>query len=96
MGLRNLWVVDLIGHWRAYGLVDLLQQCVGVVIESTFGNKPLEGSCKQKHYHKPWFDVTRCTTKCELRLWLKANLDSHHTKHQESKLKNLLKRNFFS
>jgi hypothetical protein len=27
-----------------------------------------------------------------LKLWLKANLDSHATKHQESKLENLLKR----
>ncbi len=30
--------------------------------------------------------------KCELRLWLKANPDLHVIKHQESKLKNLLKR----
>jgi hypothetical protein len=30
--------------------------------------------------------------KCELKLWLKANPDSHVAKHQESKLKSLLKR----
>jgi hypothetical protein len=29
--------------------------------------------------------------KHELRLWLKAKLDSHTSKHQENKLKNLLK-----
>jgi hypothetical protein len=31
-----------------------------------------------------------CTTKCELKLWLKANPDSHATKHQENKLKHFL------
>jgi hypothetical protein len=50
---------------------------VGVVTKSTFGNKPSGGSCKEKH---------------ELRLWLKTNPDSHTAKHQESKLKNLLKK----
>jgi hypothetical protein len=30
--------------------------------------------------------------KRELKLWLKANLDSHIVKHQENKLKKLLKR----
>jgi hypothetical protein len=30
--------------------------------------------------------------KRELKLWLKANPDLHTAKHQESKLKNLLKR----
>jgi hypothetical protein len=65
---------------------------VGVVVESTFGNKPLGGSCREIHYHKPWFDLDYRTTKCELKLWQKANPDSHVTKHQESKLKNLLKK----
>jgi hypothetical protein len=37
--LGNLWVVDSIGHLRADGLADLLQQCVGVGTKSIFGNK---------------------------------------------------------
>jgi len=49
----NLWVIYLIGHMGADGLVDLLQQCVGVVAKSTFGNKPLGGSYREKHCHKP-------------------------------------------
>jgi hypothetical protein len=84
--LGNLWVVNSIGHLGVDGLVDLLQQCVGVAEESTFGNKPLGGSCKKRHCHKPWFDIDCYIAKCELRLWLKANLDSHAAKHQESKL----------
>jgi hypothetical protein len=43
--LGNLWVVNSIGHLRADGLADLLQQCVGVTVESTFGNKLSGGSC---------------------------------------------------
>jgi hypothetical protein len=66
---------------------------MGAIAESTFGNKPWGGSYKKRHYHKPWFDIDYRTMKCELRLWLKANPDSHVAKHQESKLKNLLKRN---
>jgi hypothetical protein len=65
---------------------------VGAAAKSTFGNKSSGGSCRKRHCHKPWFDVDCHTTKCELRLWLKANPDSHAAKHQESKLKNLLKR----
>ncbi len=51
--LRNLWVVDSIGHLGANGLADLLQQCVGAATESTFGNKPSGGSCRERHCHKP-------------------------------------------
>ncbi len=40
----NLWVVDSIRHLGANGLVDLLQQCVGVATKSTFGNKSSGGS----------------------------------------------------
>ncbi len=29
--LRNLWVANSIGHLGTYGLIDLLQQCMGVV-----------------------------------------------------------------
>ncbi len=87
-----MWVVDLIGHLAADGLVDLLQQCAGVVAKSTFGNKPLAESCREKHCHKPWFDANCCITKRELGLWLKANPDLHVIKHHASKLKNLLKR----
>jgi hypothetical protein len=65
---------------------------VGVVTKSTFGNKPSRGSCKNRHCHKPWFDANCCIAKHELRLWLKANLNSHTTKHQESKLQKLLKK----
>jgi hypothetical protein len=93
--LGNLWVVDSIGHLGADGLVNLLQQCVGVVIEFTFGNKPLRGSCRKRHYHKPWFDIDCYMAKCDLRLWFKANSDLHVLKHQESKLKKLLKRKIF-
>jgi len=75
MSIRNLWVVDSIGHLGADRLVDLLQQCVGATTKSNFGNKPSERSCKQRHYHKSWFDVDYHTTKRELRLWLKANPD---------------------
>jgi hypothetical protein len=67
-------------------------KCVGVKAKFTFGNKPLGGSYRKKHCHKPWFDVDYCTTKRELKLWMKANFDSHAAKHQKSKLKNLLKR----
>jgi hypothetical protein len=92
MSLGNLWVANSIGHLGADGLIDLLQLCVGAVRESTFGNKPLGGSCRKRHCHKPWFDANRCIAKRELRLWLKANLDSHVAKHQETEHKNLLKR----
>jgi hypothetical protein len=60
---------------------------MGAAAECTFGNKPLGGSCRKGHYHKPWFDVDCRITKRELRLWLKANPDSHAVKHQESKLR---------
>ncbi len=92
MSLRNLWVADSIGHLKVDELADLLQQCVGAATKSTFGNKSSRGSYRKRHCHKPWFDVDCRTTKHELRLWMKANLDSHATKHQKSKLKNLLKR----
>jgi len=90
--LGNLLVVNLIGHLGADELADLLQQCVSATTKSTFGNKPLGGSCIERHYHKPWFDVDYRTVKREMKLWLKANPDSHATKHQASKLKILLKR----
>jgi hypothetical protein len=64
---------------------------VGAATEFTFGNKPLGGSYRKKHCHKPWFDIDYRTTKHELKLWLKANPNLHAAKHQESKLKNLLK-----
>jgi hypothetical protein len=44
--LGNLWVVNSTEHLGVDGLTDLLQQCVGVVTESTFGNKLLGGRCK--------------------------------------------------
>jgi hypothetical protein len=65
---------------------------VGVVVESTFGKKPSRRSCRERHHYKPWFDADCRTVKRELKLWLKANLDSLTAKHQESKLKKLLKR----
>jgi hypothetical protein len=65
---------------------------VGVIAESTFGNKPSGRSCKKRHCHKPWFDADYHITKRELRLWLKTSPNSHAAEHQESKLKNLLKR----
>jgi hypothetical protein len=68
---------------------------MGVATKSTFANKPSGGSYRKRHCHKPWFDVDYRIAKRELRLWLKANLHSHTAKHQESKLKNLLKRKFF-
>jgi hypothetical protein len=64
----NLWVANSIGHLGVDRLADLLQQCVGVATKSTFGNKPSGGSCKKKHYHKPWFDIDYLITKRELRL----------------------------
>ncbi len=64
----NLWVVDSIGHLGADGLTNLLQQCVGVAAKSTFGNKPSRGNCKERHCHKPWFDVDCYRAKRELRL----------------------------
>jgi hypothetical protein len=45
--LGNLWVDNSIGHLGADGLVNLLQQCVGVTVESIFGNKPQEGVIKR-------------------------------------------------
>jgi hypothetical protein len=65
---------------------------VGAVAESIFGSKLSEGRCKMRHCHKPWFDVDCRLAKCELRFWLKANHDSHATKHQQSNFKKLLKR----
>jgi hypothetical protein len=64
---------------------------VGVATESTFGSKFSGGCCRMQHRHKPWFDVDCCIAKRELRLWLKANHDSHATKPKESKFKILLK-----
>jgi hypothetical protein len=93
--LGNLLVIDSIGHLGANGLVNLLQQCMGVAAKSTFSNKPSRGSCKERHCHKLWFDVDCYTMKCELRLWLKTNPNLHVATHQESKFKNLLKRKFF-
>ncbi len=90
--LGNLWVVDSIGHLGANELADPLQRCVGVATKSTFGKKSSRGSCRKRHCHKPWFDVDCRTAKCELKFWMKANLDSHAAKHQKSKLKNLLKK----
>jgi hypothetical protein len=90
--LGNLWVTNSIGHLEVDGLADLLQQCMGAVAKSTFGNKLSGGSCRKRHYHKPWFKANYCIVKHEVKLWLKANSDFHTTKHQESKLKNLLKR----
>ncbi len=90
--LGNLWVANSIGHLGVNKLADLLQQCMGAVAKSTFSNKSSGGSYRKRHCHKPWFDVDCRTAKRELRLWIKANLDSHAAKHQKSKLKNLLKR----
>jgi hypothetical protein len=78
--LGNMWVTNLIGHLGVDRSADLLQHCVGATIEFIFGNKPQEGVA-ERHCHKPWFDTKCCTTKRELRLWLKANLDSHIAKH---------------
>jgi hypothetical protein len=70
MSLGNMWVVDSIGHMGVDELVDLLQQCVGAAAKSTFGNKSSGGSCRKRHYHKPWFDIDYRTAKRELRLWM--------------------------
>jgi hypothetical protein len=45
--IRNMWVVDLIGHLGADELTNLLQQCVGVATKSTFDNKPSGRRCKK-------------------------------------------------
>jgi len=90
VSLGNLWVADSIGHLGANELADLLQQCVGAIAKSTFSNKSSGRSCRKRHCHKPWFNVDCHITKRELRLWVKANLDSHAAKHQKNKLKSLL------
>jgi len=92
MNFGNLWVVDLIGN---LGVDELVDTCVGVVVESIFGNKPLGGSYKKRHCHKPWFGVDCYITKHGFKLWLKVNHNSHATKHKENILKNLLKRKRF-
>jgi hypothetical protein len=46
--LGKLWVVNLIGHLGADGLIDLLQQCVGVTTKSIFGNKPSGRSYRKR------------------------------------------------
>jgi len=46
--LGNLWVVDSIGHLGADKIVDMLQQCAGVVIKFTFGSKSLKGSYRKR------------------------------------------------
>ncbi len=53
MSLGNLWVANSTGHLGVDGLTELLQQCVGAVTESTFGNKLSRGRCKMRHCHKP-------------------------------------------
>jgi hypothetical protein len=90
--LGNLWVANSTGHLGVDGLTDLLQQCVGATTKFTFGSKFSGGRCKMRHCHKPWFDVDCRIAKCELKLWLKANHDSHAAKHQQNNLKKLLKR----
>jgi hypothetical protein len=90
--LGNLWVANSIGHLGVDGVTDLLQQCVGAAAKSTFGSKLSRGRCKMRHCHKPWFDADCHIAKRELRLWLKANHDSHVAKHQQSNFKKLLKR----
>jgi phage terminase large subunit-like protein len=65
---------------------------MGVVAKSTYGNKLSGRSHKERHCRKPWFDVDSRTAKCELKLWLKANPNSHVVKHLASKLKKLLKK----
>jgi hypothetical protein len=81
--LGNLWVANSIGHLGVDELADLLQQCMGVTAKSTFGNKPSRGSCRKIHCHKPRFDVDCHTSKRELKLWMKANLDSDVATHLE-------------
>jgi len=81
MNLGNVWVVNSIRHLGVDGLADLLQKCVGVVAEFTFGSKPSRGSYRERHYYIPWFDTNCHTMKHEVKLWLKANLDSHTIKH---------------
>jgi hypothetical protein len=84
--LGNMWVIDSIGHLGVNMLANLLHQCVGVVVESNFGNKPLGGSWRKRHCHKAWFDADYYTTKCELRLcvttplWAKCEDEAHTTK----------------
>jgi hypothetical protein len=68
ISLGNLWVADLIGHLGANKLTDLLQQCMGVVTKSIFGNKLSARRCKERHCHKPWFDTNYHIAKRELRL----------------------------
>jgi hypothetical protein len=53
---------------------------MGAAAESTFGNKLLGGRYKMRHCHKPWFDADCHIVKHELKLWLKANHDSHVAK----------------
>jgi hypothetical protein len=81
MSFANLCVVDSIGHLEANGLTDLLQQCVGATTESTFKKKPSRRNYKERHCHKPWFDIDCCITKRELKFWLKANPNLHIAKH---------------
>jgi hypothetical protein len=64
---------------------------MGIVTKFTFGNKYSRGSCRKRHCHKPWFDANYYIAKRELKLYLKANPDSHVVSHQENKLKNVLK-----
>jgi hypothetical protein len=64
--LGNLWVIDSIGLLGVNGLANLLQQCVGAITKSTFGNKLSRGSYKERQCHKPWFDINYCTSKREL------------------------------
>jgi hypothetical protein len=51
--LGNLWVPNSIGHLGADGLANLMQQCMGVTMKSTFGNKPSGRSYRKRHCHKP-------------------------------------------
>jgi hypothetical protein len=51
--LGNLWVANSTKHLGPNGLVDLLQQSLGVITKSTFGSKLSEGQCRKRYYHKP-------------------------------------------
>ncbi len=56
--LGNLWVVESIGHLGVDGLADLLQQCVGAVVKSTFGNKLREKAAERDTAINPGLTLT--------------------------------------
>jgi hypothetical protein len=78
--LGKLWVVESIRHLGRQVRLPIVIVC-GCCSRVYFWLQTFGKSCRDRHYHKPWLDTDCRITKRELKLWLKANSDSHAAKH---------------